>query len=73
MNVKNLINNETELKKQESQWLNAVQQLGLKVTCPECKNKVNFWCMYRCFYCGFLFCPTCAKKHFIKRERRKNG
>jgi len=51
-------------RKQTDQWFSVIQKLGLRVTCGGCENKVNFWAMYRCLYCGFFFCRQCAQKHF---------
>lgn len=66
--------NRIALRKQIDEWFPQISKLGLKITCGSCAQKVNFFTMYRCLYCGFLFCHTCAQKHFeINNIQRKEN
>ena len=41
---------------------------GEPVICP-CGRRVDTARRgYRCFFCGVVFCQSCAKKHFTKKE-----
>ena len=43
-------------------------KIKTKVTCSCCNKKVNLDLMFRCYYCGLIFCNSCSEKHFGKRE-----
>jgi hypothetical protein len=32
--------------------------------CAECGRKIRIFYAYRCRWCGFYFCPSCASDHF---------
>jgi hypothetical protein len=37
----------------------------------DCRT-VPLWKAYRCFYCGFFFCPACAQAHFENANERES-
>lgn len=43
--------------------LQEAQQTGA-VPCDDCEKQVPLWIAFRCYYCGFHFCPDCAEDHF---------
>lgn len=62
MTKKSIIEGRVKIREQSKEWFQKV--LGIKVTCAGCNNKVNFFVMYRCYYCGLMYCTACAKEHF---------
>ena len=34
------------------------------LACAECGRQTPIFYAYRCRWCGFYFCPTCASHHF---------
>ena len=61
------IEKRVRLRKQTEEWFPVLSKLALKVTCEGCKQKVNFWYMCRCYYCGFFYCRPCAGEHFSEK------
>ena len=39
-----------------------------RVTCIDCGRRLSLTLAYRCLYCGFWFCPMCARIHFAAPE-----
>ena len=35
-----------------------------RVTCIDCGRRISLTRAFRCLYCGFWFCPMCARIHF---------
>ena len=38
----------------------------------KCGKKVRIQAAYKCLYCGFWFCATCAEVHFGKTREQHN-
>lgn len=52
-------------------YLNLIDFLKIKITCPDCKRKVTLLNMYRCYCCGLYICNKCCLSHFnIKKPKR---
>ncbi len=34
------------------------------VTCAGCGRKARLYLVFRCYFCGLVFCHACAKEHF---------
>ncbi len=42
-------------------------QVRTIISCGKCDRRFRLIHAYRCFYCGILFCTSCAEKHFPKQ------
>lgn len=61
--IKSDIAKRIRLRRQVEEWYPIISKINLRVTCGGCGKKIKFIYMLRCFYCGFFFCRSCAKKH----------
>jgi hypothetical protein len=49
----------------KTQYLAVYQAVGeAHLFCAECGKRTPILSAYRCRWCGFWFCPSCADKHF---------
>jgi len=71
MNIHNKPKNKEERDIIRAKALDSCMELTkikIKVTCSCCNKKFELDLMFRCYYCGLMFCNDCAEIHFGKRE-----
>jgi hypothetical protein len=79
--MEGLIGIQIRLRKQAAQAMQPVARVTCRGAHPDnpewtddddCGKTLPIWMMFRCLYCGFYFCQSCAEKHFGKTRAQNN-